>query len=109
MRITPEWKSAIAEDRLLLLSHFEEHLRRPTAALAETRNQLVATIASVIFVAHAAVGSKTEQFCIDALARGKPLITLQDAHNAHLIGLGVGTIQPDNISQYWASIWHDIL
>jgi predicted Rossmann fold nucleotide-binding protein DprA/Smf involved in DNA uptake len=102
MRITPEWKLAIAEGRLLLLSPFGEHLRRPTVALAQTRNELVATIATVIFVAHAAVGGKTEQFCVDALTGGKSLITLQSAHNAHLIGLGARPIQPDDINQFWA-------
>lgn len=107
MRMAPEWRSAIAEGRLLVLSPFGEHLRRPTAALAQTRNELVATIVAVIFVAHAAVGGKTEELCMDALTWGKPLITLQSDHNAHLIGLGARPIQPDNIGQFWANLCPD--
>jgi predicted Rossmann fold nucleotide-binding protein DprA/Smf involved in DNA uptake len=104
MRLSSVWKSAIADGRIVLLSPFEEHLRRPTAALAQTRNELVATIADVLFVAYAAVGGKIERFCQDVLAKGKPLITLQSEHNAHLIGLGARPIQPDNISPFWAKL-----
>jgi hypothetical protein len=38
MRIPPEWKQAIEQERLLLLSPFEKKYRRVTAALAKQRN-----------------------------------------------------------------------
>jgi len=101
MRLPSEWNSALAEGRLLLLSNFKEHYRRPTATLAQVRNEVVSTIANVIFVAHAAAGGKTERFCQELLARKKPLVTLENDYNAHLIGLGARPIQSDNIGRYW--------
>ena len=101
MRLPPEWKSALAEGRLLLLSTFKEHCRRPTTALAQVRSEVVATIANAIFVAHAAAGGKTERFCQELLAQNKPLFTLEGDHNAHLIELGARPIHPDNIGGCW--------
>ena len=63
MRIPRDWCTPLAEDRLLVLSPFTATARRPTAELSVQRNNLVASLASQVFIAHAAPGSKTEAFC----------------------------------------------
>ena len=46
MRIPADWRPALEEGRLLVLSPFPPHQRRPTAKAAEQRNDLVADLAS---------------------------------------------------------------
>ena len=101
MRLPAEWKIPLAEGRLLLLSPFGEKLRRVTANLAQRRNEFVAALADAIFIAHAAPGSKTEHFCRDILAWGKPLLTLESDDNANLIALGVRHVRPEGIGGCW--------
>ena len=103
MRIPSEWKTPLAEGRLLLLSPFAEKLRRVTANLAQKRNELVAALADEIFVVHAAPGSKTERFCQDVLAWGKSLLTLESEENANLLALGARPVRPENVSEQWTT------
>lgn len=97
MRIPAGWKAPLAEGRLLLLSPFAEKLRRVTAGLARKRNELVATLADEVFVAHAAPGSKTEHFCHEVLSWDKPLLTLESGENAYLLALGAKPVQPGHV------------
>jgi predicted Rossmann fold nucleotide-binding protein DprA/Smf involved in DNA uptake len=59
-RIPPEWKTPLADGRLLLLSIFPPTERRITADLAARRNELVAALADQVFVAYAAPGGRLE-------------------------------------------------
>jgi hypothetical protein len=68
MRLLKPQQDAIAQNQLLLLSPFATRHHRITAALAQERNQFVGAIANVIFVAHAAPGSKTERFVQQLIA-----------------------------------------
>ena len=89
MRIPAAWRPAIAEGRLLVLSPFPPSRRRPTADTAARRNELVATLANRVFIAHAAPGGKTEAFARKlAAGSGKPLLTLDSPANANLVGMG---------------------
>ena len=97
MRLPTAWKAPLAEGRLLLLSPFAEKLRRATADLARRRNEFVAALADEVFIAHAAPGSKTEQFCCDILTLGKPLLTLESDDNAFLLALGAQPLRPESI------------
>lgn len=94
MRMPVEWTSALDAGRLLLLSPFAPEERRVTAVLAARRNAFVASIADAVFVAYADPGGKTEAFCRDVLALGKPLLTLDAANNAGLIAQGARPLQP---------------
>ena len=96
MRIRPEWKKPLDEGRLRLLSFFDDGVRRATADLAAKRNTYVAAIADRILIAHAGKGSKTEGLCRNALARGKPVFTLDSPDNAHLVTLGAVPVQADD-------------
>ncbi len=97
MRLPTEWKAPLAEGRLLLLSPFAEKLHRVTTDLAQRRNEFVAALAGEVFVAHAAPGSKTERFCRDVLAWGKPLLTLDSEENVHLLALGAKPLRPESV------------
>src|SRR5262249_33903510 len=56
LRMPVGWRKPYAEGRLLILSPFAAHQRRPTTAFAEHRNRFVATLATHIFVAYAGPG-----------------------------------------------------
>jgi len=88
-------RPAVAEGRLLLVSPFPDNVRHVTAKTAMIRNRLVADIAAAVVVAHAAPGSKTETFCLELLAAGKPLYTFDHPANAALIQAGARPITPE--------------
>ena len=98
MRIPKGWKNPLAEGRLLLLSFFDDNIRRPTADIAAKRNDYVAALAHRLLVAHAEKGGKTEKLCKDALAQGKPVFALDSADNAHLLECGAVPIQAEQYS-----------
>lgn len=86
MRIPKEYRVPLEAGRLLLLSPFDERVRRATVQTAQRRNQLVAALAEMVFIAYAAPGGKTEAFCKEVLAWGKPLYTFEE--NKSLIEMG---------------------
>ena len=88
MRIPRDWRPALNDGRLLVLSPFPATTRRPTAELAAQRNDLVASLASRVFIAHAAPRSKTEAFARKLIESGKPLLTLDSPANANLAEMG---------------------
>ena len=96
MRLPRAWKAALGEGRLLVLSFFDDAVRRPTAAIAGRRNACVAALADRLLVAHAAPGGKTERLCRDALAGGKRVFTLESSDNAHLVALGAAPLAADD-------------
>ena len=93
MRLPVAWRAPLAEGRLLVLSPFSGGERRPTADMAVQRNRFVAALADRIIIAHAAPGGKTEAFCRDLLAWGKPVYTLPDEANSNLALMGVPNYQ----------------
>lgn len=97
MRIPKNWKQPLAEGRLLILSFFDDSIRRPTAAIAAKRNAYVAGLADRLLIAHAGKGSKTKQLCKDALGEGKPVSAIDSPDNAHLMEIGIAPIQAENL------------
>ena len=113
MRIKPEHKEAFEQGRILFLSPFAEKHRRVTAELAQQRNLFVAALADVIFIAHAAPGSRTEQFCRQILEWNKPIWTVDDPENHNLLAMGARPVTPENLLQEWRKtvngdgpLWH---
>ena len=88
MRIPRDWRPALDDGRLLVLSPFPATVRRPTEEFATRRNELVASLASWVFIAHAAPGGKTEAFAHKLVESGKPLLTLDSAANENLVEMG---------------------
>lgn len=97
MRVPAEWKAPMADGRLLILSPFEDGERRVTAERAERRNAFVGGLAAAVCVTHAAAGGRTERFCREWLAGGKPLLTLDDPANDHLVRLGARSLRPEDV------------
>jgi len=91
--VPKECAASLADGRLLLLSPFDEKVKRTTRQTAVFRNEFVAALADKVFVAYAAPGGKTESFCRRILERGKPLVTFDAPDNAALLSLGVRPIR----------------
>ena len=87
-RIEPDFKRPLAEGRLLLLSAFPDSVRHATEETAHQRNRVVAALADRIFIAYAEPNSKTEFFCRELAASGKPLFTHSSPATANLVALG---------------------
>ena len=95
MRTPRDWRPALDEGRLLVLSPLPVTARRPTAELAAQRNDLVADLAQRVFVAHAAPGSKTEGFARKLIESGKPLLTLDSPANANMVEMGAEVVRAE--------------
>ena len=89
MRIPKGWKKPLDEGRLLLLSFFDDNIRRPTTTIAARRNAYIATLANHLLIAHAEKGGKIEKLCLEALTEGKPVFALDSPDNAHLVELDI--------------------
>jgi predicted Rossmann fold nucleotide-binding protein DprA/Smf involved in DNA uptake len=60
-RLPVEWKKALTNGRLLILSCFTATHRRATTKLATRRNELVAALADEIWFAHITLGGRMER------------------------------------------------
>ena len=98
MRIPKSWKKPLDEGRLLLLSFFDDNIRRPTATIAARRNACVATLADRLLVAYAEKGGKIEALCKEALTEGKPVFALDSVDNALLVECGVVPVRAEEPS-----------
>jgi predicted Rossmann fold nucleotide-binding protein DprA/Smf involved in DNA uptake len=93
MRIPAEYRPALVSDRLLIVSPFQENIKRKTAENAELRNRFVATISDVVLIAHASPGGRTETFSKELSGHGKPLFTIKSHYNATLVADGALPVQ----------------
>ena len=75
-RIPAEYLSAIDSGRLSIVSSQSESVRTNSAKSSLSRNRMVAELATEVVVAHAAEGSKTEQFALDLVAQGETVSCL---------------------------------
>lgn len=99
MRVPVEWRAPIEQGRLLLLSPFPKKQRRATADLAQKRNEFVAALADVVYIAYAASGSATELLCKTILSWGKLALTFEHSENAPLIHIGARAVSLDSALQ----------
>ncbi len=97
MRIPRDWRDPLNAGRMLVLSPFPESRRRPTTELAARRNEMVAALASRVFITHAAPSGRTEALARKLAASGKPLLTLASPANANLAGMGAEVIEAERI------------
>lgn len=74
MRFPGAWRLGLEAGRLLVLSPFSAKVRRATAETAQKRNDLVAALAWVVFVAHAEPGGEIERVAAQARGWGKPVL-----------------------------------
>jgi predicted Rossmann fold nucleotide-binding protein DprA/Smf involved in DNA uptake len=99
MRVCAAWRKPIEEGRVLLLSPFDKRYPRATADLAQKRNEFVAALADVVYVAYAAPGSTTESLCHRVLRWNKPVFTFDCPDNAHLLAMGAEPVSSDSVLQ----------
>ncbi|WNZ23491.1 hypothetical protein HJG54_11935 [Leptolyngbya sp. NK1-12] len=92
MKLTAAWQTGVAEHRLLLLSIFSAKQSRATAKLAQTRNQLVATLADAILIAHATSNGKIAALAHQWQEQGKSLFVLDTPINQALLKQGAKPI-----------------
>ena len=104
MRLPLAWKAPIAEGRLLLRSPFDDARRRVTAKLATERNRFVVDQAAAVLIVHAAPGGQTEALARQAIAQGRPVLTLASPHNAHLAALGAHVVDVPNLADAIRSV-----
>ena len=97
MRVPKNWRAPLADGRLLILSFFDDNIRRPTAAIVAERNTCVAAVSDRILVAHAQPNGKTEALCKQALTSRKLVLTLDSPYNAHLMALGASGFSADSL------------
>ena len=88
LRLGAAARKALKGGRLLVITPFDDRVKRTTAAQAIKRNELVAALADSMLIPYAAPGGKTEATAQNVLARGQPLFTFADENNAHLIQAG---------------------
>ena len=99
MRINKKYKKPLKDGQLLFLSPFEESQQRISSKRSHYRNLFVAAMSSVIFVAHAGPGSKTESFCKEILSWQKPIYTFESDYNNNLIKMGARPVTMENVSE----------
>jgi len=97
LRLRVEWKAALGQNLLLLLSPFAEEQRETTTSHALIRNEFVAALADVLLIAHATPKGRLEQLCDKVLAWGKPVLALEDANNKRLLALGAKRVWVEHI------------
>lgn len=71
-----ELRAPIASRRLSIVSSFDDSVRNDSKSTGCQRNQLVADLSDVIVVPYAAPGSRTEQFALRQLKRGRSIYCL---------------------------------
>lgn len=97
LRLRSEWKTALTQNRLLLLSPFVEAQRQTTIPRALVRNALVAALADALLIAHATPKGRLEQLCDQVLSWGKPVFALEGSANERLLALGAKRVWIDHI------------
>jgi predicted Rossmann fold nucleotide-binding protein DprA/Smf involved in DNA uptake len=73
MRLPKDWRAGVDNGHLLLLSAFPKNIRRPTAATADRRNQLVAALADEIAFFHITPGGKMDKLRVQATIWNIPM------------------------------------
>ena len=72
-RLEPELRDALSEKRLLIVTPFDEKIRRVTRETANQRNRLMAELANEIFVAYALPSGSIEKLITDISHTGKTI------------------------------------
>jgi predicted Rossmann fold nucleotide-binding protein DprA/Smf involved in DNA uptake len=91
-RIPRMFESAIDSGRLTIVSSMPPSIRSNSASSSHQRNQLVADLADQIIVAHAAEGSRTEEFALSLLRSGR-VIDCLDVECKRLVACGARVTQ----------------
>ena len=100
--LTPAWRTALDDGRLLLISPLGEDVRRTTVAQAQSRNEFVAALSAAVLIPHASPGGKAEATAQNIVQRDLPLFTFDDEGNTGLISRGARPYDIDEIKGHCA-------
>ena len=75
-RLEPELKDAMDKNRLLIVTPFDEKVRRVTRETANQRNRFMAELADEVFVAYALPGGNIEKLITNMSRTGKKFLLL---------------------------------
>lgn len=87
-RLAGPWRAAVDTGRLLILSPFDDDVRRTTKANAQTRNEFIVALAVAVLIPHASPGGMAETIARNVRGKGTPLFTFDDEENEGLLQLG---------------------
>ena len=104
MRLDKDLKTVVEKGRVLVLSPFDEKIRRPTTQSSQLRNHFVGALAAAVFVAYAEPGGKTEDFCKEILNAGKSLYTFESTYNGAIVEKGAIPVGPEALAQWAGSL-----
>ena len=79
-RLEPELRDALSKNRLLVVTPFDEKVKRVTRETANRRNRLMAELADEIFVAYAANGGNIEKLLTDISVTGKNISSFKTGY-----------------------------
>jgi len=88
-KYSPEITRAINENRLLVVSPFEESITRITEKTAMQRNEFMASLADEIFIAYASPNGKLQKLISLIHVRAKNVSTFHVEENRELIASGI--------------------
>ena len=89
-RIPAEYKSALNEGRLLLVSPFSgKGFTRITHETATLRNRLIGSLSTSILLIHAQPGGNIEKLCQEWFSNNREIFALPSQANQHLFEAGV--------------------
>jgi predicted Rossmann fold nucleotide-binding protein DprA/Smf involved in DNA uptake len=91
--------SRVSQGQALLLTHCGPKAKRITRDASMRRNELVGELAKVILVLSAPEGSASLNLARSALARGKPVHTLEHRLNKDLLLAGAVPATPETIEE----------
>lgn len=97
LRIRPEYRAPLQQGRLLFLSFFKHHRHRSDVEMAFRRNCIVAALADLILILHAAPGSNTERLCQELSSWQKAVYTIDHPANRNLLRSGVQALPLDRL------------
>jgi predicted Rossmann fold nucleotide-binding protein DprA/Smf involved in DNA uptake len=102
--LTESQSAAVKEGRLVLIAAFPPEIRKATAEQAVQRNDLIADLATALWVPHAAPGGKAWTTVRKSLAVGKPVYTFDDPANRELLDVGAKRLNASAIASLLEAI-----
>jgi len=100
----PDFNSLFDSGRMLILSPFSDSVTRIKKETAAYRNSVAAALADEIFLPFATPEGKTEKFCLELLALGKPVFTLDSFETQNIIDRGAQPVDFADIDSLWGEI-----
>ncbi len=88
MRLKPEYRTLLDQDRLLLLSPFETDIKRISTASSLKRNSILAALSHTLFIPYAHPCGNLEQLCLELSQRHQIFYTLDSEYNRQLLAQG---------------------